>query len=221
MAINQKLIKLRVNYIRSDDPNNIFLVDTHQDDKCYVPLEVVNIMRNDIADKTLMWNDPKLQLILTLFHRDKSFDGMFIKHISFEEETDELEEHYAIRLYQVVPKKHYGYFKIVTQKSENWKCFKKLICAVIEECPICYQTNNKQVGCPTCSKLICYECVINGIMSMGHIRCPYCAYDMDKKTTEVNRMKIKYFMTNSNNSAENRRKLAENLFGRLFSMRPS
>lgn len=159
----------------------IFITDT------LISQQMVQYIRSYILEMTMDFKIPKLILFIKLFHKDKTFDNMFIKSVVMKDEK------YEIEIYTTEKKTK---IKIILGLDKSWKSFKKMLCDYFKnrECFICCEKSPHQINCLTCNNLVCKDCITIQFEKMFHLKCPFCkisliAIEKDKEQDLIDRMK--------------------------------
>jgi hypothetical protein len=202
----------------------VFQAKIDKPDNYFICLEPVNDMRKIMTTLKLCCPSLNIRMIFKLFHTDKEFDGMFIRSISHNKETEDEEESYSVNIYRVqkidTKTQAYGKFDVFIDNTTNWKTFKQHVKSIIDECPICCEVGKSQLQCPICAKFICSSCVLNNLLKTGNQRCPYCACNMDTQydddDDEIVRGGLKFVMKTDIITDEVRMKIAIGLCEKTF-----
>ena len=148
--------------------------------------------------------DPHLELIIKLFHRDEEFKGCYFKKV------------YCVNgLYRFLVNCPKNEYEFNMDKKTNWKRFKSNLIKTLknEDCPICYEVQLVRLRCPTCLQSICENCLVSQVATSFKLKCSLCnmyLYENGEEEQEglTKRMKqvpVKYHRT-----------IAQNLVNKLY-----
>ena len=156
----------------SPNPEELFSLTFASDDD--IDEVMVSSIRKIVTNRKLECNNPNIEMIIKLFHRDESFNILFIENVKISDNC------YMLGISQLKANNKFDRYDVNMNFSSNWKTFKKRMLNVIkrEECPICYTFSTSSLCCPTCFKGICRNCVISQFQNMFHLKCALCNIDM-------------------------------------------
>lgn len=174
------MIKQTIGFETSNNPKKLFNLDIEDG----FPNFMIGIIRNHITNMKLGCENPKLELLIKLFHKDETFKDMCFKNIKYE--LFKGGGFYLISLIQVCDKK-YNIITIEIEADLSWKSFKKRIMNIKlkEDCLFCCELTYSKILCSTCNQILCKTCIIKQYEKAYHLNCPMCKSSLDEMSKDM------------------------------------